>query len=324
MNSLRAAEKYESAAFRSNAFNFAGDMAGSIAVLLGLGLVAAGVPAGDAIAALVVACVIFAAVSRLAFENVRALMDYAPEGSRSAINAAIAEAEPDVELRRLRLREVGGRVFADVTIGLPPASPVAETHETANRVEAAVRAVAPSSDVVVHAEPRMVGADLRERVLATALADRDVRDAHDISIYTRRGGLIVALHLKLDAGSTLRDAHDAAERVEAAVSALQPGIEDVHTHLEPLEGPVALRTGRADRSGEQEADLREAVERLLGRAPTEFDLRGTDVGPVLFVTVPTDPASTLGAAHDLASDLERELRIEHADLADVVVHTEPG
>jgi cation diffusion facilitator family transporter len=52
--SLRAAERYGSAAFRSNAFNFAGDTAGSLAVLVGLLLVAAGVQAGDAIGALFV------------------------------------------------------------------------------------------------------------------------------------------------------------------------------------------------------------------------------------------------------------------------------
>jgi cation diffusion facilitator family transporter len=38
--SLRAARRYHSAAFRSNAFNFAGDVAGSVAVLVGLLLVA--------------------------------------------------------------------------------------------------------------------------------------------------------------------------------------------------------------------------------------------------------------------------------------------
>jgi len=40
--SLRAARQYSSAAFRSNAFNFAGDVAGSFAVLVGLSLVAVG------------------------------------------------------------------------------------------------------------------------------------------------------------------------------------------------------------------------------------------------------------------------------------------
>jgi cation diffusion facilitator family transporter len=320
--SLRAAKRWGSAAFRSNAFNFAGDMAGSLAVLIGLALVAAGIPAGDAIAALLVACIIFLAVGRLAFENVRALMDYAPEDRRDAITEAIGRAAPDAELRRLRLREVGGQVFADVTLGVAPATTVAADHETADRVEAAIRAAVPASDVVVHAEPRMSGADLREQVLATALTDPEVRDAHDIAIYTDRGTSIVALHLKLDADSSLVAAHEAAERVEAAVAALRPGIEAVHTHLEPIEGPVALRPDRAHRGDVD--DLHATVVQLLGAEPLGCDLRETDVGPVLFLTVRTDAAGGLLAAHDLASELERDLRIAHPRLADVVVHTEPG
>lgn len=323
ITSLRAARRFESAAFRSNAFNFAGDLAGSVAVLVGLGLVAAGLPWGDALAALVVACVIFAAVARLAFENVRVLMDYAPGEQREAIAGAITRAEPDVELRRLRLREVGGQVFADVTIGVPPASPAQATHDTADRVEEAIRSVAPSSDVVVHAEPRLVDAELRERVLATALSDPEVRDAHDISIYTRGERVIVALHLKLDAASSLEAAHEAAERVEAAIASLAPGISAVHTHLEPLEGPVGMRR-RSSRRPAEDSELRTTVERLLDGPPREFEARDTDVGPVLFLTIGLDERAGLADAHDRASEVERELRIEHPELADVVVHTEPG
>src|SRR5438067_1499465 len=49
--SARSATRYRSAALRSNALHFAGDMAGSLAVLAGLVAVAAGFKDGDAIAA---------------------------------------------------------------------------------------------------------------------------------------------------------------------------------------------------------------------------------------------------------------------------------
>jgi divalent metal cation (Fe/Co/Zn/Cd) transporter len=69
--SLRGAALYKSAALRSNAFHFAGDMAGSVAVLGGLVAVSAGFHRGDAIAALLVAAIIFSAAGRLIFENAR-------------------------------------------------------------------------------------------------------------------------------------------------------------------------------------------------------------------------------------------------------------
>lgn len=316
--SVRAAHQYTSAAFRSNAFNFAGDLVGSLAVLIGLVLVSLGLGAGDALASLCVAAVIFLAVSRLVFENVRALMDYAPQQSRDAIADAIARVDADAELRRLRVRDVAGRLYADVVMGVPPATPESASHGIADRVEAAVQEVAPDSDVVVHTEPVMSGADLRQQILATALADPSVRDVHDIRIYTQADGTcIVTLHIKLDPQITLPDAHQVSERVEAAVQRLDPCISAIYSHLEPLESPVALR----DDPGL--GNLAPTVERLLGRPALSVELRQSDAGEVALLSITAGVGADLAAAHELASQLERELRLQHPELADVVVHTEP-
>lgn len=319
--STRAAARYSSAAFRSNAFNFAGDLAGSLAVLVGLVLVAAGWAAGDAVAALVVACVIFFAVGRLIIENARALMDYAPEDVRNRMFAAIAAVVPEDHLRRLRLREVAGRFFADVTIGLSPAAAVSASHDLADRVEQAVRAAVPNSDVVVHIEPQESGVELRERILATALADPGVSDAHDIGIFSRQGRSIVSLHLKMSLDRSIAQAHEIAERVEAAILQLG-GIEAVHTHLEPLEQPIRVRrpsSSAADRG----AAVRTAIVALGGTEPRELQVIETSVGPVVFLAIAVPDGESLTEAHRVASELETALRLEHPELAEVVVHTEP-
>jgi divalent metal cation (Fe/Co/Zn/Cd) transporter len=49
------------------------------------------------------------------------------------------------------------------------------------------------------------------------------------------------MHLKLPADAPREEAHDVAERVEAALRA-EPGVCEVQTHLEPLERPL----GRPD------------------------------------------------------------------------------
>ena len=46
-------------------------------------------------------------------------------------------------------------------------------------------------------------------------------------------------------------------------------------------------------------------------------------GRVVFLTLAVDPGESLTAAHRLASELEEELRQRVADIADVVIHTEP-
>jgi cation diffusion facilitator family transporter len=322
--SLRTARQFKSAALRSNAFHFGGDMAGSLAVLCGLIAVSAGFDAGDAVAALVVACLIFAAAGRLIYENARVLMDTVPAPAQARAEQAIRDLGDAIELRRLRLRESGGQYFADATVGVPPGQAIVEGHGTADAVEAAVREALPDSDVVVHLEPRREGLDVRDRALATALAEPLVREAHDITIYEHEGRLSVSLHLKFDADVPLDHAHEVAERVEAALRR-EPAVDDVQTHLEPLEQPVATHPeGGGDRTDEAECDrIAQLVRRRTGRPPRELQLLRADAGLVVFVSVAVPGDMTLPAAHELAGRLEDDIREGQRHMLDVVVHTEP-
>jgi divalent metal cation (Fe/Co/Zn/Cd) transporter len=299
-------------------------MAGSLAVLGGLIAVAAGFEQGDAVAALVVAVIIFGAAGRLIYENARVLMDTAPADAQARAAQAITELGDDVELRRLRVRESGGHYFADAVVAVPPGQAIVEGHGTADAVEAAVRDALPDSDVVVHLEPRREGLDLRDRVLAVALAEPRVREAHDITIYEHDGRNSLSLHLKMAPDVPLGEAHDVAERIEAALRA-EPGVEDVHTHLEPLEQPVAARPGEAGDAPEEEQ--RERITQLVfdrtGQPPRELRLLHAAGGLVVFVSVAVPADMTLADAHELASRLEDDIREGQAHMQDVVVHTEP-
>jgi cation diffusion facilitator family transporter len=322
--SLRTARKYSSAALRSNAFHFAGDMAGSLAVLGGLVAVASGFERGDAVAALVVALIIFGAAGRLIYENARVLMDTTPRDARASAEAAIIDLGDRVDLQRLRVRESGGQYFADAVVAVPPGQALVGSHAVADEVEAAVRRALPNSDVVVHLEPRREGLDLRDRVLAVALAEPLVREAHDITIYEHDGKASVSLHLKMAANVTVGEAHDVAERVEAALRE-EPGIDDVHTHLEPLEQPVAARP-EVDATGPdavQRQRITEIVRDRTGQPPRELRLLHAAGGLVVFVSVAVPADMTLSDAHELASRLEDDIRAGQPHMQDVVVHTEP-
>ena len=177
--SWRASRRYGSAALEANALHFGGDLAGSVAVLIGLALVAGGYGKADSLAALFVAVLVLLAASRLIRSNIDVLMDTTPDEAHEAAREAIAGVDPPVELRRLRLRSSAGRHFADVVIGVPPGAAVGQGHAAADRVERAVQDALPESDVVVHVEPRTEEA-LRERVLAAALGVPRVREVHNL------------------------------------------------------------------------------------------------------------------------------------------------
>jgi cation diffusion facilitator family transporter len=318
----RSARQYRSAALRSNSFHFAGDLAGSIAVLVGLILVRAGIPDGDPIAALIVAVIIFAAAGRLVMENAQVLMDTAPAGAEAIARDAIVALGPEIELERLRLRESAGRYFADVVVGVPPGRAVVEGHAAADDVEQAVEQALPNSDVVVHVEPRRRGLTLRDLVLAIALSEPAVSEAHDITIFEHGDQVSVSLHLKLPADSSLQEAHDVAERVEAAIRAL-PKVSDALTHLEPLERPIAADPAATYDNRETLKGVRTIVREQTGVPAGDVRLLPTDSGIVLFITVPVSATESLAHAHQVASELEEALRQRMPEIADVVVHTEP-
>jgi cation diffusion facilitator family transporter len=316
--SWRTAKRHESAALASNALHFGSDLLGSVAVLVGLLFVHAGHPKGDAAAALFVAALVLIAASRLIKVNVDVLMDRAPAEAEAAAIAAIGALEPTVELRRLRMRQAGGRQFADVVIGVPPGAAVGQGHAAADAVEAAVEDALPNADVVVHVEP-IEHAGLRERAHAAALAVPRVREVHNISLLRVGGGIELSLHVKLPGDLSLDEAHSVAEELEEAICRAVPEISGVQTHIEPLTETSEGREVSADSAAIVTRIVRDAT----GREPRRLRFLRTDAGLVAFLTLGLDGSSSLDEAHARASQIEEQIRLERPDIADVIVHTEP-
>jgi len=320
--SLRAAKAYSSPALRSNAMHFAADVAASATVLVGLVFVELGAAEADPIAALLVAALIAATATRLIGENANVLMDRTPEEAREAAERAITDVAADIELIRLRLRESAGRYFADVVVAVPPGQAVVEGHRAADLVEAAVQRTLPGSDVVVHVEPRSRDLSLRDRVLAIALEEPLVLEAHDIMIFQRPGGVSVALHLKFPADLDLGSAAQIAAQVERAISD-RLHVAAVQTHLEPLEQTLRARPSDQRADAEAEAEIERLVSERTGSPPRHLELLSLENGRVVFLTLGVAAGRSLADAHALAGELEEQLRQRVPDIVDVVVRTQP-
>jgi len=320
--SLRAAKAYSSPALRSNAMHFAADVAASATVLVGLVFVELGAAEADPIAALLVAALIAATATRLIGENANVLMDRTPEEAREAAERAITDVAADIQLIRLRLRESAGRYFADVVVAVPPGQAVVEGHRAADLVEAAVQRTLPGSDVVVHVEPRSRDLSLRDRVLAIALEEPLVLEAHDIMIFQRPGGVSVALHLKFPADLDLGSAAQIAAQVERAISD-RLHVAAVQTHLEPLEQTLRARPSDQRADAEAEAEIERLVSERTGSPPRHLELLSLENGRVVFLTLGVAAGRSLADAHALAGELEEQLRQRVPDIVDVVVRTQP-
>ena len=317
--SARAARRYVSAALASNALHFGSDLAGSVAVLVGLVLVRDGYRNADSIAALFVAVLVLIAAARLMRRNVDVLMDRAPADAEEAALRAINRIKPAVHLSRLRMRQAAGRHFADVVIGVRPDAAVGQGHAAADAVERAVQTALPEADVVVHVEPLETTADLRERALAAALGIPLVREVHNVSVLSVDGGTEVSLHLKLPGELTLQEAHAIAEDVERTIASTVPEISSVKTHLEPLteEAGAAVVAGDA-------AAVGRIVRDTVGVMPDDVRFLETDEGVVAQLTLRLGSETALADAHAQASRIEEEIRRRLPEIAEVVIHTEPA
>jgi divalent metal cation (Fe/Co/Zn/Cd) transporter len=324
ITSRRAAGRYGSVALGANALHFTLDLVGSVAVGLGLILVRDGQPRADSVAALLVAALVLVSAGRLMRRNIQVLMDSAPaDSAQSAARKAIEGVEATVSLQRLRMREAGGRHFADVIVGVEPDAALAHGHAVASAIEQAIERELPGSDVVVHVEPDLALGPLRQRATAAALEVTNVREVHNVTVLSVGDGIELTLHMKVPGDLTLKDAHSIASEVETAILNSVPEVTRVQTHIEPLGQDVPRHAARAKGLDEQRVAVTTVVRELTGKAPKELRFRQTDQGLLAFLTLVLDAGTTLVDAHAKASEIEQRVRAEHPEIADILIHTEP-
>jgi cation diffusion facilitator family transporter len=323
ITSFRTSRRYGSAALAANALHFTSDLAGSIAVLVGLLLVRAGEPSADAAAALFVAVLVVLAAIRLAKQSIDVLMDRAVADADERIRAALAQAEEQVELRRVRVRQAGGRHFVDLVVGVAMDAGVTQAHAVADRIEDVVERALGGADVVVHVEPTEVEGGIRERATAAAGAIPEVREVHNVRVMRLPEGFELSLHVKLPRDLSLDDAHNAVERLEERVRAEVPELRTVHTHIEPLARTDWASAPTSDDTAVERAAIESAVKRYTGAAPLDVTFRDGEQGRVALVTVSLPGEQPLPSAHQHAGAIEEAVRERCPSLADVIVHTEP-
>jgi cation diffusion facilitator family transporter len=321
--SLRTSRRYGSAALAANALHFASDLAGSVAVLIGLLLVRAGEPSADAAAALFVAVLVVVAAVRLAIRSIDVLMDRTVADADDRIRAALAQADDLVELRRVRVRQAGGRHFVDLVVGVPMDTGVRQAHAVADRIEDVIERALGGADVVVHIEPTEAEGDIRERATAAAFAIPEVREVHNVRVMRLPDGYELSLHVKLPRDLSLDEAHDAVERLEQGVRAEVAELRTVHTHIEPLARMDWASAPTSDDTAVEREAIESAVRRFTGSAPLTVAFRDGEQGRVALVTVTLPGDQPLPSAHKHAGAIEEAVRERCPGLADVIVHTEP-
>ena len=327
----RVAKKHNSQALEADALHFSTDVWSSAVVLLGLALVRIGPAIGqaerlikaDAVAALVVALIVIFVSYQLGRRTIDALLDRAPTGVAAAIEHAVQQIPGVLECRQLRLRQSGNQTFVDLVIGVRRGLSVESSHAIGLAAEERIKALLPSADVVVHVDP-VCGADetLTERIRAIAV--NAGQTVHNIQISQDGDRLYVELHVEVDEHLELRQAHENADRLEAAIVAELPHVAAVTTHIEPAR---AQHESSADVSESSPALVRR-VRGIVAKTPGvdechEVTVRraADDISLTMHCTFA--PGLTIREVHEISTRLEQRLRAAIPHLVRVTTHPEP-
>ncbi|MBA2726285.1 MAG: hypothetical protein H0U53_09875 [Actinobacteria bacterium] len=282
----------------------------------------------DAVGALVVAVVVGYLAVRLGRRSVHVLMDQAPIARVEAINAAAAGAPGVREIRRIRVRDSGDRLFADITVAAGRSATLDQAHDIAESVERAIETIAPGTDVVVHVEPISETTGLVERVKNAANRVEGVHEIHNVLVHAfDQGGeqkMHVTMHAKVGPQLSVKDAHDMSEEIEQSVIEELGPLVRVDTHIEPL---------RSTAFGRDVTPQREDVVRVVENAAlTEADVfdchevlvTSTGAGLVVVAHVRGPATLPLSLMHDASERIEQRVRSAIPDLASVLIHFEPA
>ena len=153
---LRIARKNQSSALEATAKDMLADVYGSVAVLIGLILVAVtGWVQFDAIVALLVSLIIFYTAYKVFKSSATNLMDKTiSEEQKKTLDDSLAKFSGTYKnVHGIRARESGNILYADLHITLNCEAPLHEVHDLCNRIEREIKKSFSNASIVIHPEP---------------------------------------------------------------------------------------------------------------------------------------------------------------------------
>lgn len=325
----RVLEKYPSEALEADALHFSTDVWSTFVVILGISGAWLGVRLGiewlgrlDAVAALGVAGVIIWIGSRLGKRTADALLDVAPHGLRERIETAVGKTEGVLQSERVRVRRAGQRYFVDVTLSVPRTASLEQAHAATEAVEKRITQIVPA-DVVVHVEPR---AKSDENLFETirAIAQRRGMSVHELSAHQFDNRLFIELHLEVDEGSSLREAHHRATELEQDILKETDPRALVNIHIEPL----GVKIGGA----EEMKELSRTVQNFLNSLQSEYHeltnchevhVRIVDHKILVSCHCAMDGNLPITEVHDITAALEDRVKERFPQIFRLTIHPEP-
>ncbi|HXW18278.1 MAG TPA: cation transporter dimerization domain-containing protein, partial [Candidatus Acidoferrales bacterium] len=246
----------------------------------------------------------------------------APSGLREEIEHAVSSLEGVLSTERVRVRRAGQRHFVDVTISVPRTNSLEQAHATSDAVERRIAEIVPA-DVVVHMEPR---ARSGENIFETirAIAQRHDFPVHELSAHMFEGRLFIELHMEVDEGASLKEAHHRATQLEDEIREATDHNARINIHIEPLGAQI---TG-----AEEMHELGRSVQSFFGSLQSEYSeimnchevhVRNVDHKILVSCHCAMRGNLPITTVHDITAGLEDRIKEKFPQIFRVTIHPEP-
>jgi cation diffusion facilitator family transporter len=335
----RVARKYRSQALEADALHFSTDIWSSVVVIAGLAIVKYGEYRGgdktaferaDAVAALVVAAIVIYVSVRLGKRSVDALLDRAPTGLADQLANSIEKINGISRVSRARVRDVGGKVFVDLSVEVPRHLSFEESHQISEEAQQMVNAIAPGADVVIHTVPSSEKEGILENI--QTIAAREHLSVHNINTHKTDIGMWIDLDLEVDPKLSFELAHERATGLETKLRnelnrmGVPFPIVRINAHIEPRADESVFGNPLSPLESSIYAERVEAIGKdLIGIGGChDIELHRLDGKVYLSFHLLINSGISLADVHNIAEQMESRLRREFPELGRVVIHTEPN
>jgi cation diffusion facilitator family transporter len=329
----RIAQQHASQALEADAIHFSTDIWSSSAVLIGLAASYAGkrwniqaLELADPIAALVVAGIILKVTWGLGRRTIDVLLDATPAETREATRRELIHdltaIDGVLEVNRLRTRRSGPSYFADLTLGLARNLTFQRTEQISAEATVIVERHLPGTDVVIHSVPMApVTESVHDRI--RAVAARSNLTIHDVTVQQFGDDLHVEQHLEVNEAMPLKQAHELATRLEAAIQREVPEVSSILTHIESEPGTIEQPESQ-EQDRQLEIRLRHVAEAFPEILDTH-DVMVTRMGAHLKVSCHCTMQDDLPMAkvHEVITALEGAFKLEAPEVDRLLIHPEP-
>jgi divalent metal cation (Fe/Co/Zn/Cd) transporter len=298
-------------------------------VLVGLVFVRFGFPQADAIVAAIVALAIAKIGVDILKETLPVLVDQATIDPHMI--AEIVSAVGGVEsFHRVRSRGTQDSAAVDLHVRISPEKTMQEADAIASEVRRRLLSLQGVSDVTVHVEAQREFKSNESDFYAVVNHAAQELDLviHESGLHRMDGNLFLELHVGVDPFLTLGEAHRLVDQLEGEIHSRLPEIKDVYTHIETS----SMRVEQGERVSEfLTQQIQTNIEQIVAGMPSIENPHNIIVRQAgnqserlhIFLECTISPDTPLPDAHDLSTQIERELISSLDAIADVFVHLEP-